>query len=86
KSNDVKIKIDISGVLKHSLSSEENNVSSFRTRERLIDLILNKIYYSEHGRLYNFLSIGKTIIEQILSMNIYNVFVIIRVLCHGQHP
>ncbi|WP_368082658.1 hypothetical protein [Klebsiella michiganensis] len=41
------VRMGISGMLHHSLSSEENHISAFRKRERLIDIVLTKLHYSE---------------------------------------
>lgn len=86
KRSNILIKIDVSGELQHSLSSEDNDISKFRVQERLIDLILTKLFYSERRGFFKYLSIGKTFLQNILANKISNGMLILLVLFYREHP
>lgn len=86
KKIDVPIKIDVSGCLVHSLSSEDEKISKFRQRERLIDVMLTKLHYSERKGISKFLSLGKTLLKNFLAVGIHNGMTILLVLIYKEHP
>lgn len=80
------VRIGISGMLHHSLSSEENHISAFRKRERLIDIVLTKLHYSRRNRSLQLLSILKTMAEQAIKSDFGTFKILLGVCLRQEHP
>ncbi|HHO0201192.1 TPA: hypothetical protein ACRR39_002980 [Klebsiella quasipneumoniae] len=80
------VRMGVSGMLHHSLSSEENNISAFRKRERLIDLILTKLHYSRRKWPLQLVSILKTLAEQAINNDFQNFKMLLGVCLRQEHP
>ncbi|RLM18273.1 hypothetical protein BIY29_18485 [Brenneria alni] len=72
-----------SSILYHSLSRVEENQSSFRTRERLIDFALAVRHYPT---LWSFLSLIKKVIIFSSRLKFHESFLMIRIFLSGIHP
>ncbi|WP_220676571.1 glycosyltransferase family 2 protein [Klebsiella pasteurii] len=80
------VRLGISGTLHHSLSSEENHISAFRKRERLIDIMLTKLHYSRRKGPLQLLSILKTLAEHAVKSDFQNFKMLLEVCLHREHP
>lgn len=80
------VNIGIAGNLHHSLSSEDGNISAFRKRERLIDLVLTKLHYSRRKWPLKPISILKTLIQQVIKKDFRNLKILLGVCLRQEHP
>ncbi|HFV9295193.1 glycosyl transferase [Serratia fonticola] len=76
-------KIRTSSYLKHSLSRTEGKESSFRVKERLIDVaVATRRYPSFRSHVY----LSKKIMTNIVKFNFDNVYLILNAYFSGMHP
>jgi hypothetical protein len=84
--NDAKINIDISECINHSLSSVDEKPSKKRELERLIDLVLTKMYYPKRYGFQKKMSIMKTLFIRLFHFDFMGFYILTKVVISKCHP
>ena len=80
--NNIKFNISSNTYLNHSLSRAEKEISEWREKERLYDLVLTLKYYYSYAEL----RILKLLIKKILCGKVKDVLLILSTAINGAHP
>ncbi|BDA88563.1 hypothetical protein E3AUHO_12490 [Klebsiella pneumoniae subsp. pneumoniae] len=86
RTKNIQINIEIAGELCHSLSRVDGRESTFRIRERSIDVVLTKILYPTENAFINYLSIFKVLIKTVARMDLQGLSILSSVIKHRAHP
>ncbi|XBS68535.1 hypothetical protein ABK905_17815 [Acerihabitans sp. KWT182] len=78
-----KVKIYCAGVINHSLSRTEGEISKFRLKERLYDIAITARFYPEYVSFFVFL---KKIVKLLLSAKINLAYLLVYYYIYGKHP
>ncbi|MEI6007698.1 hypothetical protein, partial [Klebsiella quasipneumoniae] len=79
------VNVAISSKINHSLSRTSNEYSSWRHKERLLDIVLTQRYYSK-GISISTLILFKLILKEALKLRLKNIYLIISTFIIGCHP
>lgn len=79
------VNVVISSKINHSLSRTSNEYSSWRHKERLLDIVLTQRYYSK-GISISTLILFKLILKEALKLRLKNIYLIISTFIIGCHP
>ncbi|MEC6164038.1 MULTISPECIES: hypothetical protein [Klebsiella] len=79
------VNIVISSKINHSLSRTSNEYSSWRHKERLLDIVLTQRYYSK-GISSSTAILTKLILKEALKLRFKNIYSIISAFIIGRHP